>query len=100
MDKKCPYYQGVCSLNKSILCYTSSEYCDIYKEHENNNEPTDEHNLVAMNPRDWEICEYEAKITCPHCHKKDSYFSYDNWFHDKVFNCKNCGKDFHVYCED
>ncbi len=29
----CPYYQGVCSVNESYVCYRASTYeeCDLYK---------------------------------------------------------------------
>lgn len=32
--KTCPYYQGVCGLDESYVCYCASGYlfCSIYKE--------------------------------------------------------------------
>lgn len=31
---KCPYYQGVCGLDESVICYANSDNCNIYKDHE------------------------------------------------------------------
>ena len=32
-DKQCPFYQGVCGIDESILCYCSSSSCDIYRDY-------------------------------------------------------------------
>lgn len=34
--KPCPYYQGVCGLDESYLCYRAGypNSCEIYKKHE------------------------------------------------------------------
>lgn len=35
LPDKCPYYQGICGLDESFVCYCSSTYlvCKVYKEH-------------------------------------------------------------------
>lgn len=32
-DKQCPFYQGVCGIDESIVCYCSSASCDIYRDY-------------------------------------------------------------------
>ena len=34
-EDKCPFYQGVCGVDESYICYCSLAYkeCDIYKSH-------------------------------------------------------------------
>jgi len=36
MSEKCPYYQGVCMLDESYVCFASSSYrnCELFKEEE------------------------------------------------------------------
>jgi len=32
-EKQCPFYQGVCGIDESIVCYCSSVSCDIYRDY-------------------------------------------------------------------
>ena len=51
---KCPWYQGVCTLNEDFICYSSADSCDIYRDWLNN---TDKDTVKKICDRDMPISE-------------------------------------------
>ena len=55
--KRCPFFQGVCGIDERILCYDTSQSCDIYKK----NKPIEIANISEAAP-------YEGKyVIYPGC---------------------------------
>lgn len=101
---KCPYYQGVCGLDNSIICYTDSNSCNIYKDHEETlKEMSEGIYPVEEIKADWSKKNSKKRFcsNCKWCHEKHYEEKGDEPYIKRV--CENkygLNKNYAIYEHD